>query len=654
MSQLHGWSDPLVAQAALSDPSTPTFDLLQICMAHPQLRAGAALHPQADVNLLTWIAGQEEPVAAATASSRLAQAQTPLQPPPVNVQPEVAAAPALTPPRRRGARTAIWAGAGVLALALVVVVAVLVVPRLTSSGTYAYAPDLRELPGLVSVDAQQGLPKTDAVWSTYFAEAPEAGFLIAANSTSAYGDYQSQLSAYNDALASLKQWESDYQSGYASGKVCMSETEDSYYYATRADYCFDYLGSYLNVDNLASQAGFVDSVNGLAASPDQPGNSSYTPPQVPAKPSLPAASGNLEGIELKTGKVAWQVELSSIWPDAHPELITTYFSGDQALLLLGDAAGASSDSGGPRRLAMLNVKSGTVGASSMLDPDGSAVVKLHGDVAILADKDGSLRGLSTTDLATVKWTSSARPYWWSSDESPYWISEIPGGYLLTDEGYLRMTDGQRADFARDAGQDSIQLGRLNGTTDKLIRIQATDSGYDVSGFDTGKDEQTWKLSGVAPDVWWAGGMLIAVSEGEVSAYRVNGDELDRQWRYSCDADCVINFADNARVVISEWKSPSVVVLNTANGDQVDAVKNPDGGSPMVGSSVLYLRQSQRLVARDLTKSGLPTLWRSIPFDGGLSQVGDRFLIESDGEKAGKVGILGLDGDDWNDFRVTEG
>lgn len=84
------------------------------------------------------------------------------------------------------------------------------------------------------------------------------------------------------------------------------------------------------------------------------------------------------------------------------------------------------------------------------------------------------------------------------------------------------------------------------------------------------------------------------------------------------------------------------------------MKNADGGGMTVGRTVLYLEQSQRLIARDLSKSGLPTLWRSIQFDGSLSQVGEHLLIEGNGSASGKVGILGLDGDDWNEFRVKEG
>ena len=671
MAQTQGWSDPLIAQAALNDPTTATFDLLAICMAQPQLRAGAALHPNADVNLLTWIAGQDEPVAAATASSRLAQAPTPIpqaqpefqtphaqpqfQAPQASAMPAfVATVPAAKASGRGGARVALLAGAGVLALALVATAVVVLLPRMGAAGQYEYAPDLREEPGLVAVDAQSGLPKGDYEWSTSFYPAPDAGYLVASNASSAYEDYQSELTTYNESLSALKQWESDYQSGYSSGQSCLNGTDDMSYYSSRAAYCSDYRYDYLTIGSSGAEAGFLDSVNGFPASPDHPGNSNYAPPQVPAKPSEPTAGGNLVGIDVQTGKSAWQLELSSIWADARPRLLGLYPSGDQALVLMDDLAKANSDKPAPRKLALLYVKTGIAGPSAELDGEGSSVVKLHGDVAIVTDDDGTLRALSTSDLTTEKWTSSAHSYWWNSDESPYWISEIPGGYLLTDEGYISMADGKRADFAREAGQDSIQLGPLTGTTDKLIRLQGTESGHDVSGFDPATDEQTWKLTDVYPDVRMAGGLLIVPSSGEVTAYRIKGDELERQWRYTCEKYCGVSFVDDARVIVSEWDSSAVVILNTADGEEIDSVKNADGSGVTMGRTVLYLEQGKRLIARDLSKSGLPTLWRSIQFDGSLSQVGEHLLIEGNGSASGKVGILGLDGDDWNEFRVKEG
>ncbi len=690
MAHDQGWSEPSAAQAAVNDPSTPTFDLLAICMARPELRASVALHPNADVHLLTWIAGQDEPVAAATASSRLAllsaapqppvpaagwqaqpqpafssasasyaQAQYPAsaqvgsaQPQHYPAQPQVAAISPGAVPRRRS-RFVLWSGVGIVGLAAVVVAAVVIVPWLLDAGSYDYAPDLRDQPGLVSVDAQQGLPSGDYHWYTSFYEAPDAGFVIGSNSTSAFDDYQTKLSEYNDAQAMLREWEADYQSGYAAGKVCLSESSDTYYYNTRADYCYDYMGYYLDDRTSADEAGFVDSVNGLAASPDHPGNSNYSAPLVPVKPELPTVNANLVGIDLKTGRIGWRLELATLWPDAQPRVAGLQTSGDNAVMVLEDETTAD-DATGPELLAVLNVKTGVVTASTTLNADRDVLVRLHGDIVVLADKDGALRGVKTSDLATSVWTSSAHPYWWHNDESPLWVFEIPGDYLLTDDGYVRMTDGQRADFARDAGQDLVQLSKLNGTKDQLIRIQGHDDGYDIAGFDAAKDEQTWKLSGVMPEAWSAGGYVIAVSGGDVTAYRVNGDDLDRKWRYSCDGDCSVAFADNSRVVVSEWKSSRVVVVNTADGEKLDSVDNSDGNIPLAGRSVLYLRQDHRLIARDLNKSGLAALWRSIAFDGSLLQVGDQFVIENNGEDVGKLGILGLDGDDWNDFRAKEG
>jgi len=652
MEQAHGWTDPAIANAAVNDPGTSTFDLLAICMAQPQCRAAAAMHPNADVNLLNWIAGQDEPVAAAMAASRLAQPQVQFQPAPAQPVHPTATGPQQPLDKGRRTKIAIWSGVGVLLVAVAVVAATLVVPRLFNSGVYKYAPDLRELPGLVSVDARSGLPKDGNNWTTDLWEAPEAGYVIASNSTSAYTDYQSALSSYNDAVFALKQWESAYQSGYASAQTCLTASTDSLYYDTRAEYCLDNLYEYLSSEDGGAVVGFIDAANGMPSSPDSPSDRSYLPPQVPAKPTEPTIGGNLVGIDLKSGKAAWTVELSAIWNDAHPQLSSVYPSGDKALLVLDDLGGSGSEAPRSQKIAVLDLKTGVVGPTAMLDGDRAQVVALHGDLTILVNQDGALRAVSTADLSTQKWTSPAHPFWWSSDESPYWISEIPGGYLLTDDGYIRISDGQRADFGRDAGQDSIQLGPLPGTRDQLIRLQGTEDGFNVSGFDPGKDEQTWRLSGVDSEVRMAGGLLIATAKNQISAYQINGKDLDRQWKYSCDDSCGVRFADDSRVVIREWTSMKVDILKTATGDKIESLNNPDENDPMMGTSILYLEQDHRMVARDLSKDGLPTLWRSIPFDGSLRQVGDQLVIES--QDSGKLGIIGLDGDDWEDFRLKEG
>lgn len=108
MGQAHGRTDPAVASAAVNNPSTSTFDLLAICMAQPQCRAAAAMHPNADVNLLGRIAGQNEPVAAAVAASRLAQPQVQFQPAPAQPAHPMAGGP--QQPLDKGKRTTIDAG----------------------------------------------------------------------------------------------------------------------------------------------------------------------------------------------------------------------------------------------------------------------------------------------------------------------------------------------------------------------------------------------------------------------------------------------------------------------------------------------------------------------------------------------------------------
>jgi hypothetical protein len=64
------WGNLDAARAALSDPKTPTGELLAICLALPSLCAEAALHPSADGDLLSWLSRHEDPIVAAMAQAR--------------------------------------------------------------------------------------------------------------------------------------------------------------------------------------------------------------------------------------------------------------------------------------------------------------------------------------------------------------------------------------------------------------------------------------------------------------------------------------------------------------------------------------------------------------------------------------------------------
>ena len=678
MPETPDWRVPDVARSALSNPATSPMELLAICLAQPALRAEAAMHPSADSAVLAWIAGQDDPVAAATAQARLFTMQGVSQPwapvqaaapaeshagvttaaPSMGRPPEAARQVAVTSRRHRNSLVIGLSAAGVLLVALVVVAVTVLPTHGGGGGSYSYVADYRELPGIAAVNTQAGLPtRDDQTWTTSFIPMPSVGMVLATNSTSAFSTYQDELTAYSDAVAARHQWDSDYTSGYDQGKTCLTNTGQQDFYSSMAEYCENNSSTYLSVNSPAGYAGYVDAINSAPANPalpeGAPGHTYATPPDVPAEPTPPSTGDNLKGIDLATGSISWTTELSALWQGVQPQVWTLAADADKILVGLIDPS-QNGDGDGDRMIAVLDARTGAVQASHLFDAAETYSASLHGDIVVLGDEDGEPRALKAADLETEVWTSPARLAL-SDMDSPFWTYSLSlDGYLLTDEGYLKISDGSRAPFARDAGQDGITVARVTNSKDQYVRIEPSgDSTVDLAGFDLAHDTETWQLRGVNGVPVWAGGLLVAQVDGDVAAYRVNGNQLQRQWRRACTTTCGISFADDSRVFVQDNDEGELFVLNTADGDEIESLRNSDGYEPVVGRSVLYLRDDSRVVAHDLTKTGMPTLWRSPDVAGWFGSYGDHLVLISNGESGSLLGIVGLDADDWKKFEPTE-
>ncbi len=553
-----------------------------------------------------------------------------------------------SPSRGRSLILNFIAGAAVLAVVVTGVAAFL--PRLLGGNSVSYAPDFRELPGIRAVDAQAGLPTSDDQrWSTDFTPAPGSDIVLAYNSTSAFGDYRQKLAEYNEAAEAYRQWETDYRSGYAAGQECLTEIDHIGWYSSRQEYCSYNFTESSTVQTPAAGVGFSDAVEGFAANPASPGSDYDAPPSVPDRPNAPSVGDNLVGIDLNTTKVAWTLNLDNVWPGAQPSGHNGSVDGGRTLVTLDDPT--AEEGKGERMLAILDVKTGTITASRLSDSADLSWASLHGDVVVTADEEGNLRGVSASDLTTEKWTTSAQALATSEENQGYGFSPPPG-YLLTADGYIKLSDGTAAPFARDAGQDGIQLTVLTGTDNDLIRVEPIDEKYDVAGFDPGANTQTWRLHDLSGIPTKAGGLLLAASTDELAAYDIKGSELDRKWSYSCSEHCTLSFADDTRVFVEDLGRQAVVILKAADGTEIDRIRDPGGYGLVVGKSVAYMRTDDRLLAYDLDKAGTPTLWRSAKISGWLTTFGGHLVLER--SDAGILGIMGADGEDWEQFKPAGG
>ncbi|WP_298132216.1 hypothetical protein [Micropruina sp.] len=677
------------ARAALADPRLPAPELLALCFAQPSLRAEAAMHPSADRNLLGWLAAQDDPVVAATAGVRLnslGAAPPPIQAPPAaapfqsafaaqqvpgqpilppSAQPAFAAAqqapaqpaPAQTSVRSgKGRRLALIGGAAAAALAAAAATWFWVIPIFLGGGSAAavsYAPEFRQAPGLTAVSAIEGLPSSQE-WTTSFVEAgPD--LMVGWNSTPAVYDYQFEAKEYRSAVEARQQWDADYAVGFADGARCLKRTDaDLTWYSSIAEYCEYQTSENLSTTSSGGYAGYGDAVRGLSADPSRDSSA----PEVPAKPVPPAIGDNLVGVDLKSAKVAWTWNPADLWEGVTPSIYGFRVSDGVIAVLLADPAENSDEDANPVYwLATLDAKSGAVKSSVQTSRrDAWSIQWLVGDSLIVTNDKQQLRALNVADLSQEKWNSSAVPMY--AEEGGY-AEVLPGGYLLTDNGYLRASDGQRAEFAIDAGRRGVLLAKLPGTEDQLIRTES-DSEREtqrIAGFDAGKNSETWVLDrlSLGAHVRVAGGLLLVMDAGELSAYTIKGDELESRWRHRCAASsCWLTFADNDRVVVSEESEVYVLSLRE-QGKLIGSVRVQPYSYSFVAKSVLYTVEDNgdghEMIAYDLDKSGFPALWRSAVFAGWVSQPGEHLVIEDSGRA--QLGILGGDRDDWRALEPRE-
>ena len=245
-------------------------------------------------------------------------------------------------------------------------------------------------------------------------------------------------------------------------------------------------------------------------------------------------------------------------------------------------------------------------------------------------------------------------------------SILLGKYLLTDDGYLNISDGSPAGFARDA-DGGTWLVEIQGSRGQLMKIKPSpsdgDSAFTIRGFDPAKDLETWEVEG--RDVRQAGKILVVSEPQQITGYRVNGNELERVWRERCSADCRIVETSTDLVVIGDSGDAydEYRVLSAENGETLEVLGGGTGnrlGPVLFGNSVMYFLEGResdgsisqvRFVAVDLKKSGLPVLWRSPDLDVSdrteLVNVAGNIVITR--RDKGAVGVLDAKGGDWAPF-----
>lgn len=697
------------ARAALADPQLSLLELTSLCFAQPGLRAEAALHPAADRSLLSWLAAQDDPVAAAAASVRLAELPTavpaapaaapnpapgpaPAMPAAVPSSPAWSAQPAPTKPaaaapspawstqqpptkpaaaspspawsvqpapaaaKPGGAKLPAWAligGGALLAVGAAVAAWTLVIPLFWggSGSPASYAPEFRELPGLSVVSAVEALPAGQE-WSTGFYPVGSE-LMVGWNSTSAVYEYQSQLEEYENATRARQEWDAAYAQGHLDGKRCLTRTDvDLTWYSSIASYCDSNISDNLSNSSAGGWAGYGDAVAGLPADPAR----SSEAPQVPAKPVPPGIGENLVAVNLSSASLAWSWNPADLWPGVSPS-VRSFLVGDDAIAVLLSDPTRVDDSDPTLMLATIDAKSGAVKSSlETRQRDTTAIEWLVGDAVVVVDDRQQLRALDVSDLTREKWKSSAvplEPNGWSYPDV------LPGGYLPTDNGYLRASDGERAPFAIDAGRRGVLLQVIPGSDGQLVRLEgdAERETLRLAGFDTGNNAETWVLDRLSIQAQFraAGKLLLVVDQGSLEAYQAKGDQLETSWRYRCTANCYLAFADHERVFVMD--DDELLVLSAQDkGKPLGSVRIGDSSQLLVAKSTMYVvdqhERGAELTAYDLSKSGFPALWRSPGFSGWVRST-DKYLVIEDGLR-NQLGILGGDREDWAAVEPTDG
>ena len=675
------YADLEVARAALNDPGLPVSELTALCFIQPSLRAEAAMHPAADQNLLRWLAGQADPVVAAAASMRLpdmglpepsvplpyvapAEERTVLRPVANPVAQPDFTAPVVEPAAEapatasrgsgKGRRWALIGGGAAVAIGAVVAGWALVLPMLTGgpSAVVRYAPEFREEPGLTVVNVIDTLPRGQEWYTAFHWTGTE--LMLSVNNTPDIWEYRTQLDDYQYASERWTIWEADYAVGHRDGITCLARTDVDlgWYYASIRDYCADNGWSSLTRDSEGGWAGFNDAVEGLQADPAR----TVGAPVRPTQPEPPETGDTISAVDLNAKAVTWSWNPMSVWPDIAHSIQTVQSSGETVAVLLGDPAERGSIEANPTiRLATLDLKTGALKSSiETRARDTSGLEWVVDGLVIVTDDKGRFRALDAADLNQEKWTSSATRM--DLNDVAVYPSVLPGGYLPTDGGYLRASDGERADFARDAGRRGVVLTPL--AEDQLMRLEAN---YErgtlrASGFDRANNSETWVLDRLttSASIRAVGRTLLVSDEAKVEAYDVRGDELESRWRYRCSGSCRVDFADTDRVFVVD--TDEVVILSLPDkGKELGSARVAEWASIFVAPTVMYVRESgetvNELSAYDLQKSGLPMLWRSPGFFGWVSQAEGHLVIQDDSR--GQLGILGGEQDDWRALEPPE-
>ena len=623
------------SRTELADPNLPLARVIEICNQFPDLRPLVAAHPSADAGLLAWLADQpDDPLAAATARHRLAS-------PPAPALPEEA--PSGSSTRRRSiVKPALFVG-GVAAIVIAAFVVVLVLQR-GQNGAYNYAPDFpgSKAPGLTATNLASGLSGDKTNWSTSLVDTG-VGTLVALDDNTAVFTYRSAVTARQSALAAQRAFDAGYPTGYQSGKNCLTSPDALNSWSGAATYCQYDVPTIVSTGGDGAQAGYNDAVNALPSNVQ----GAAARPQVPPAPVKPADGPTLRGLDLKTARVTWSLSAWSVQSDADVVGLTSDTEGLVVALLRAPASSDATSSVSTETLVAIDAATGQVKSTVPTTSKRVAgfYAAAHGVIAVY-DQDGRLSGLSATDLSKQVWTSPA--HYPAVEGGMYQGSPLNGEWVLTDNGYLDLRNGTPATFAVDAGRHGIYLQDLPGTKDGVLRIESSATGTRVTGFDITKNSETWQAPKGATQVHSAGNLLIMFVDGGVEAYKVHGNNLVLTWRNS-DIDCgqsgcSLAFVGPDHVVVESTASTeaSKWVLRTSDGTETGTIQGT--GSLLTGKSVMYNVDSDGLTAYDLSKDGVPAIWR-VNGNFTVSLLSGKLVVR----QGTLAGVMGGQGDDWSQF-----
>lgn len=443
---------------------------------------------------------------------------------------------------------------------------------------------------------------------------------------------------------------------------------DLYWYSSVEDYCASNGWYFVSLDS--EYEGFQSAVRGGTSDPSSEPSGSR--PSVPSQPTVPTDGERVGAYDVVARKLLWSTSSAALFGGSESDAALAGVGwprdGDGLLALTVSISGDGDSKG--RRLVVLDATSGAVKSSIETDPTWFAdVLWVSRDSIGVVGDGGAVKALDPSDLARTKWEISNGSE--ASDTCSMGVyfpcrSILLGKYLLTDDGYLNISDGSPAGFARDA-DGGTWLVEIQGSRGQLMKIKPSpsdgDSAFTIRGFDPAKDLETWEVEG--RDVRQAGKILVVSEPQQITGYRVNGNELERVWRERCSADCRIVETSTDLVVIGDSGDAydEYRVLSAENGETLEVLGGGTGnrlGPVLFGNSVMYFLEGResdgsisqvRFVAVDLKKSGLPVLWRSPDLDVSdrteiVNVAGNIVITRRD---KGAVGVLDAKGGDWAPF-----